>query len=106
MFGEDKKYLVLELDEQTVHTIKFTHAKKTLKVQKLVDPLDGNLLKVKVPFRYNRVMCTTKNKIIQELVKGDIVKVDIKYCGWWQSDEFGGPSWKLDSMEFLGSSPA
>ena len=39
-----------------------------------------------------------QQKTIQEMVKGDSVQVEIKYCGWWESGDFGGPSWKLLSI--------
>ena len=106
MFGEPKKYLKLELNSDTVKMIKMNHVKKALQVKKLIDPLEGNTLKVKIPFRYNRVMCkVTGGKTIQEMVKGDQVKVEIKYCGWWESGEFGGPSWKLVSISLQDPYP-
>jgi len=104
MFGDDKKYITLELDAQTVQTVKFAHVKMSREVLKLIDPLQGNVLKVKVPFRYNRVMCKYSGKTIQELVKGDNVKVDLTYCGWWVSGDFGGPSWKMESCSSASSS--
>ena len=99
MFGDSRKYFTLELDSDTVKMIKMNHVKKAIQVKTLVDPLIGNLLKVKIPFRYNRVMCkVTGQKTIQEMVNCDQVKVEIKYCGWWESGDFGGPSWKLLSI--------
>ena len=99
MFGDSRKYFTLELDSDTVKMIKINHVKKAIPVKTLVEPLSGNLLKVKIPFRYNRVMCNvTGQKTIQEMVKGDRVQVEIKYCGWWESGDFGGPSWKLLSI--------
>ena len=99
MFGDSRKYFTLELDSDTIKIIKMNHVKKAIQVKTLVDPLTGNLLKVKIPFRYNRVMCkVTGQKTIQEMVKGDQVTVEIKYCGWWESGDFGGPSWKLVSI--------
>lgn len=98
MFGDARKYFILELDSDSVKMVKMNHVKKALFVKQLIDPLDGNSLKVKIPFRYNRVMCkVTGGKTIQEMVKGDKVKVELKYCGWWESGDFGGPSWKLIS---------
>jgi hypothetical protein len=45
----------------------------------------------KVPFRYNRVMCRVSgDKTIQELVKGDLVQVEM---------EFTGGVWKLISVQ-------
>ena len=104
MHGETKRYLSLELDSDSIKMVKMNHSKKVLAVNKLIDPLDGTSLKVKIPFRYNRVMCkVTGDKTIQEMVKGDQVLVALKYCGWWESGEFGGPSWKLVS---ISASPA
>ena len=101
MHGESKKYMILEFDKTNTHTIKTTNMKNSLQVLKLVDPLKGNTLKVKIPFRYNRVMCAvTGGKTIQEMVKGDRVQVDIKYCGWWQSGDVGGPTWKFASVAY------
>ena len=97
LFDGDKKYIALELDGETVTKVKFTHVKMSREAPRLVDPLQGNILKVKIPFRYNRVMCKFSGKTIQELVKGDKVEVDITYCGWWVSGDFGGPSWKMES---------
>jgi hypothetical protein len=42
----------------------------------------GQLRRVKVPFRYNRVMCEVRgDKTIQELVKGDHVQVSMEFVG-------------------------
>ena len=97
MFGDDKKYIILELDTATVTKVKFTHVKMSREASKLVDPLQGHTLKVKIPFRYNRVMCKYTGKTIQELIKGDQVEVELTYCGWWVSGDYGGPSWKMAS---------
>jgi hypothetical protein len=43
-------------------------------------------------------VCLNSQKTIQEMVKSDLVQVEIKYCGWWESGDFGGPSWKLLSI--------
>ena len=56
----DKKYLRIRLPEKVSQYIRELHQHRTGSVlfpDKLDDPLDGNVLKVKVPFRYRRVMC-------------------------------------------------
>jgi hypothetical protein len=99
----DRRYLSVDIGTEST-SIKLLHRKSAKSVIKLVDPLCGNVLRVKVPFRYNRVMCNvTGNKVIQELVKGDKVRVDLKYCGWWVAGEHGGPAWKLVSLTHQGS---
>ena len=95
----NKRFISLDIGQES-STVKQIHALSSKPVKNLIDPLNGDTLKVKVPFRYNRVMCTvTGGKCIQELVKGDTVHVELKYCGWWTSGEYGGPSWKLLSLE-------
>ena len=97
----DKKYLSLYVGLETCEKIKEIHAKDLKNVKNLVDSLRGTVLKVKVPFRYNRVMCKViGDKTIQSLVKGDKVTVDIKYCGWWEFGDYGGPSWKFVSLSY------
>ena len=94
----DKRHVSLDIGVDNSQTVQKLHAKNFKSVRHLIDPLSGTILRVKVPFRYNRVMCKMSgDKTIQELVKGDRVSVVLKYCGWWESDDFGGPSWKLVS---------
>jgi hypothetical protein len=94
----DRRYLSLDVGAESVH-IRKLHSKNPKPVIKLMDPLCESVLRVKVPFRYNRVMCKVSgDKTIQELVKGDEVRVHLKYCGWWVAGEHGGPAWKLLSL--------
>ena len=97
--GGDKKYMYLTIGGYS-ETVRHIHENTKKPVQNLVDPLYMDVLRVKIPFRYNRIMCPmTGNKTIQELVPGDRVTVELKYCGWWESDGFGGPSWKILSCQ-------
>jgi hypothetical protein len=99
IWESDKKYLALDVGSES-STIKQIHTLSSKPVTNLVETLRGDTLRVKVPFRYNRVMCkVTGNVCIQDLVKGDTVSVELKYCGWWVSGDYGGPSWKLVSLE-------
>jgi hypothetical protein len=92
-----KKYINLDIGVESLN-VKQIHSLSSKPVKNLIDPLDKTVLRVKVPFRYNRVMCkVTGAKTLQELASGDTVNVELKYCGWWESDGFGGPSWKLVS---------
>ena len=74
------------------------------------NPLDGNILTVKVPFRYRRVMCNVKGRPIQSLIKGDDVEVEIDFKGVWNVGNYSGFSWvlacssKITSSGSLGSS--
>jgi len=99
----ERRYLSLDIGIESMFIQKL-HLKNTKPVTQLIDPLRGNVLRVKVPFRYNRVMCKVSgDKTIQELAAGDKVKVHLKYCGWWVAGEHGGPAWKLLSLAHQAS---
>lgn len=90
----EKKYIKIKVDDPS----KFYKPPQS-HVQTFVNPLKGDSLSVKVPFRYNRVMCKMfGGKTIHELVEGDVVDIDISFCGYWMVGGFGGPSWKVDSI--------
>lgn len=98
----NKWYLYIEIDDDTLTRVMQLHTRDAKPVKHLVDPLQGNRLKVKVPFRYNRVMCrVTGNKTIHELCTFDVCNVTLNYCGWWVSDCYGGPAWKLVSLDSM-----
>ena len=68
----DKKYLRIRLPEKVSQYIRELHQHRTGSVlfpDKLDDPLDGNVLKVKVPFRYRRVMCNVDGDTPSSIVK-------------------------------------
>jgi hypothetical protein len=94
-----KKYLDIELDPSSFAKVRDTHKQSSAyfkKNSKVIDPLVGTTLTVKVPWKYDRVTCTvTGNKTIQELVEGDKVSATLEFCGIWNVNNFCGPSWKL-----------
>ena len=85
----DRKYIYINLSPEDV--IKCTKSKVDF------GPLHGSVLKVKVPFRYNRVMCKVNGlRTIQELKKDDEVDIRIEYTGIWKTPEGNtGSSWTL-----------
>lgn len=86
----DRKYIYFNLSPEDV--IKCAKSKVDF------DPLLGTVLKVKVPFRYNRVMCKVNGlRTIHELKKGDSVDIRIEYTGTWKTPEGGGTgsTWNL-----------
>ena len=45
--------------------------------------IDGRVTRLKVPFRYDRVMCRTEGlKTVQELQKGDQIEIEIERKSW------------------------
>lgn len=96
-----KKYLEFELMEPIRKRIEAIHNYTNDYItKKFMNPLGGNILKVKVPFKYNRVTCKVGGvKPIQEMQKGDNVNVHIEFCGVWEVGDYCGLSWKLTSIE-------
>lgn len=96
-----KKYLEFELMEPVRKKIESIHNQTSNYIHKnFINPLGGHTLKVKVPYRYNRVTCKVGGiKTIQEMEKGDNVNVHIEFCGVWEVGDYCGLSWKLASIE-------
>lgn len=92
----NKKYIDIELSNETIKTIKEIHEKsKTyLKNQNVHDPLSGKILRVKVPWNNNRIMCKT-DEYFYEIEKDEPIKVNIEYCGVWNVGDYSGVAWKL-----------
>ena len=45
--------------------------------------IDGRVTRIKVPFRYGRVMCRIEGlKTVQELQKGDEIEIEIERKPW------------------------
>jgi len=99
----DKKYMRLLLPYSCAEHVAATHASKShlLAHMNVVNPLEGLILTVKVPYRYRRVMCTVTGKPIQALEKGDVLEVDIEYKGVWNVGEYSGFSWLLKSSVYI-----
>ena len=95
-----KLYLFLKLGDSQKNRIHDIHkASNDHLTGKLMNPLQSDILKVKVPYKYDKVACKVSgNKAVQELVKGDQVTVSIEYCGVWTVNGYCGPSWKLFSL--------
>jgi hypothetical protein len=101
----NKKYIDLELSQETVRRIESVHGSftKFLDKENKIIPLTGTKLKVKVPFRYNKVTCKMPGKkTIHEGLKGDKVSVNLEFCGVWTVGEYCGVSWKV-TMFNLGA---
>jgi len=100
----DKKYLRIYLPEKVSQYIRELHQHRTGSVlfpDKLDDALDGNVLKVKVPFRYRRVMCNVDGDTpIQSMKRGDTVLTEIQFKGVWNAHEHSGYSWILKYIKF------
>jgi hypothetical protein len=98
-----KRYMHLELTPNVESQISEIHkdsASYMTANSRVIDPKEGSTLKIKVPYKYNKVTCAVSgNKAVQELAVGDKVGVVLDYCGVWNVNNFSGPSWKLESIE-------
>ena len=96
----EKKYIRLVIPEKCSEIIRRIHTNKSylIKNERVDNPLDGNVLTVKVPFRYRRVMCKVEGKPIQSLIKDENVEVEIIFMSVWNVGEYSGYSWKLDKI--------
>ena len=95
----DKKYIRIIIPTRLSEIVDQMHTNKWyLLANKHIDnPLEGNILTVKVPFRYRRVMCEVKGRPIQSLKTGDEVTVDVNFKGVWNVGNYSGFSWILSS---------
>jgi hypothetical protein len=91
----NKKYIRFFISDSVKQRIEFLHMKQPLEGENKENPLEGNVLTVKVPFRYRRVMCTFEGVPVQSLVKDDEIDVDVLFMGIWKYDKYCGYSWKL-----------
>lgn len=95
-----KKYMHFELTPYILERIKDIHEEsKVFMTSKVINTCEGSTIRVKVPYKYNRVTCIVLGKTIQELALGDLVDIEIQYCGVWNVGGFSGPSWKLNSIQ-------
>ena len=97
-----KQYIFLDVGDAGRNRIHEIHVESNKYLQgKLVNTLEGSVLKIKVPYKYNKVTCKVSgNKAVQELAKGDKVTVTVEYCGVWAVNGYCGPSWKLFSLAY------
>jgi hypothetical protein len=95
----NKKYIRFIIPSKVSEIIERMHTQRWhfLSNQNLDIPLDGNILTVKVPFRYRRVMCEVRGRPVQSLIKGDEVEVEVDFKGYWNVGNYSGFSWILSS---------
>lgn len=88
----DKRYIRIVCPNEIVTRIISTQKKKVDD-----DPLDGNILRVKIPYRYRRCMCKVEGLTpVEALERGAAVEVDVSFTGLWHVGEYTGYTWKLD----------
>lgn len=97
-----KKYIRVEVDNRTRDYARGLQESKARFIlnENIDDPLTGNLLTLKVPFRYRRVMCTVEGDTpVQSLAKGDKVKMSVNFNGAWNAGHHSGYAWTIKLIE-------
>ena len=99
----DKKYISVVIPENCAKIIHKMHINKLHLIanEHIDNPLDGQILTVKVPFRYRRVMCKVEGKPVQSLIRDDEIEIDINFMGTWNVGNYSGYSWKLVSVRYM-----
>jgi hypothetical protein len=99
----NKKYLELKLSQDDKNKVHQEHLKtsKFIQNKKIKNPLEEDILEVKIPFRYKKISCNVRgDKTIHELCEGDRVQVNLKYCGVWNIGEWSGFAWKINELSY------
>lgn len=96
----NKKYIRVLMTPQDTEKIKKFHDKYP---RQRFDPLDGNILTIKVPYRYNRVMTKMSGtKGVSSFVRGDKVECGIEFKGAWKVDDMhSGLTWVLKETAYV-----
>lgn len=95
----NKKYIDIELSPEDTQIVTESHRNSYDKLTKrnIRIPLDGNVLKVKIPFRNKRVSCITLgDKTVYELLPGDKIDIVLTYNGAWSYGDFCGLAWTVN----------
>ena len=96
-----KKYINFKLPRSAVAEVREAHKSvaDALVTPNVHDPLEGDVLKVKVPWKGRNPICSVVgNKTLSGLVEGEVVRVNLEFCGAWIISDFSGTSWKLISL--------
>lgn len=89
-----RKYMKIELDNKTENEVYRTHNQK--KFEEGINPLEGNVLSVKIPYRYRRVDCQVLGITpVEDLKPGDEIFTTVQFCGAWKS----GLYWRFNLIQ-------
>ena len=98
-----KMYIRVEVDNRTrdyIHGLQESKSRFIINKNRVDDPLEGNVLTIKVPFRYRRVMCTVEGDTpVQSLAKGDEVKLMAVFSGAWNVANHSGYAWVIKTIQ-------
>lgn len=95
----NKRYIRVLLNDYDMKRVWFSHHRHELTTRHVDDPLEGHVLTIKVPYRYNRVMCRFEGVPVQSLKIGDEVEIDASFMGKWTYEDYSGYTWKLSYIK-------
>ena len=99
----DKRYIRIVVNDRTrdyIHGLQESKSRFIMNRQNIDDPLQGNVLTIKVPYRYRRVMCTVEGDTpVQSLAKGDSVKIVANFSGAWNVTNHSGYAWVIKQIQ-------
>ena len=99
----DKRYIRIVVNDRTrdyIHGLQESKSRFIMNRQNIDDPLQGNVLTIKVPYRYRRVMCTVEGDTpVQSLAKGDSVKIVANFSGAWNVANHSGYAWVIKQIQ-------
>lgn len=96
----ERKYVRILIPPQVSQRVIAMHSKHP---RQRFNPLDGNILTVKVPYRYKRVMVKMNGlKGVSSFVIGDKVEFNIDFKGTWKIDDnHSGYTWLLKETTYM-----
>jgi len=97
----DKKYIKVTIPTSTRDYINGLHANCSGKLfnSSIHNPLEDDVLTLKVPFRYRRVMCEVEgDSPVSSLSKGDNVKIYAQFSGAWNVSNYSGFTWTIKKI--------
>ena len=99
--NNSKKYINFKMNRAALGVIKRAHddVSDALVTKNVQIPLEGDVLKVKIPWRGRFPICSVVGaKQLSSLAAGDQVGIKVEFCGAWIISDFSGVSWKLMSL--------
>jgi len=95
-----KKYIDVRLNNADKMNVCAIHNKHYMNCDTpFFNPLDDDVLTVKVPFKWHRPTYKHQGiKTIFEVKEGDLLKAEVEFKGLWKLPNSHGFSWQLVSM--------
>jgi hypothetical protein len=100
-YHNNKAYIDIRLSCDDAMKVRGLHDDHThlLRGYVIQDPLNKDILKVKVPMRKGQILCAmTGTKPLRTMLEGEYIDIKMTYCGTWNFGDFCGYAWKLNQV--------